>query len=339
MDFNQDQNDDVVFYPFCPGIPWELDNRIIIKKPPTVDMEKIFHLKHICVLCPGYLIEALMLPIVKNSFERYNLKVERWIFPKYYEKFLSYFGIKTCTTKNSDIFSEHNRINKAVISYPSPFFMDRQDNIYYNILFNYGDCIDYVGNGVDRNYEPFYDQILKNLCLYSYNFCSLSIGKEHLRKICFNFLSKYGIYLNKPIVVIDNCNLSYKLSDGRVMISRCFSDNEIKCIGASLASKKYNCLVLSETSNVGYFYNNVYNLPAWKDLDFDVLISLLSCSSYLYSSDPNIYISAAMVGCGNIFAGGNFDSGWSLNDLKLLFTSRWIEKDEFDYNDLINFIR
>lgn len=334
--------DDVVFYPFSPGIPWQTENGIVKPIVSKSVWEKIISTKNAYVLCPGFLVEILLLILFDNTLKRNGINIKSYIVPKKYNSILKHFKMKTKSAEESeDLFIEFERLREAVEAFPVPIFMDRKDNIYFNSLFNYGETFDAHANlQDDRNSEPFWKQLLNNTCCYPYDnnfqWFDKNILKKHSRKI----FTKFGIDHTKPYILIDNSYISYNTADMRASIAKTFAPHQLKSLGATFGYKQYQCIVSSNRKEQhGYFINNTRVIPSWYDMDlFDWLV-LMSLSSGIYSSDPSVYLSAALLGCERIFAGGNYDFGWELKDAADITTSeksrKWIQKDEFSTGDIV----
>ena len=334
---------EVVFYPFSPGIPWKTENEIVQPIISKSVWENIVSTKKVHVLCPGFAVEALLLPLFNKTLQKNGIEVHRWIVPNKYNDILKYFKINTeADGKNKDLFMEFNRLKKAVESFPSPIFMDREDNLYFNCLFNYGETYSSKSKHVGRNNDSFWKQMLKNTCCFPYENSFQWLDKKVLKNYTSDTFKKFNIDFSKPFIVIDNNYISYNTADSRASIAKVLLPHQLNAIGATLGYKKYQCIVSSNNkSKQGYFANNVKFIPSWYDLNLFDWFALISLSSGIYSSDPNVYLAAALIGCENIFAGGcNHDFGWEFADVVEIADCRgkkrrWTQMDNFETTDII----
>jgi hypothetical protein len=333
------QDNDVVFFHFSPGIPWRTEQHCVKPILSREIWKEIVIRNPINVICPGYFLEAVMLPMFNKVLKHYGATVSRWITPSYYSDFLSIFGIKNSTVDDTNsVFSEFSRLITTALDYPSPIFMDRENNVYFNTLFNYGEVVDTKAKFIDRDYTPFWKQFLRNTCSYPYELAYPSFDKDELRIRLSKLFQKYGIATDKPYVIIDNNSYPYRTADGRTIIPRALEPYNIRSIGSSFFHKKYQVIVLN-SDVVNYGVSNVFRLPCWFSINSANLFALLVHANGIYSSDPNIYLTGALVGCSKIFAGSNFDDGFRLQDVgDITFQrgiKRWVEEDEFDVADVM----
>lgn len=333
--------DDVVFYPFSPGIPWQTEGGIIKPIITKAVWNKIVSTKKAYVLCPGFLIEILLLILFDSTLKRNGINIESYIVPKKYNSILKHFKMKIKSAEeNDDLFIEFERLREAVEAFPAPIFMDRKNNIYFNSLFNYGETFNANANLQDRNNESFWKQMLKNTCCFPYDNNFQWFDKDVLKSLSKKVFNKFKIDSTKPYILIDNNYISYNTADMRASIAKTLASYQLKSIGATLGYKQYQCVVSSNKKEQhGYFVNNTRIIPSWYNMDlFDWLV-LVSLSSGIYSSDPNIYLSAAILGCEKIFAGGNYDFGWELKDAFDIAGSskkrKWTQKDDFSTSDIV----
>ena len=89
-----------------------------------------------------------------------------------------------------------------------------------------------------------------------------------------------------------------------------------------------------------YNTGNVFCLPESFSINSADLFALLLYADGIYSFDPSIYLSGALLGCSRIFAGGNFEKGFSLKDLQDITIKNnankyWVEKDCFELSDIM----
>jgi len=339
---NTELDSDVVFYPFSPGIPWNAKSGII---EPYISHDiwlELIKPKECNVVCPGFFLEVLLLPLFSKVLERHSVKVDKWIVPSYYNDFLNLFGITTASSvsgRSITVFTEFDRLFRTVRDYPAPVFMDRMGKVYFNCLFNYGEKVDPNGDFVDRDYEPFWRQVLKNTCCHPYEISFPTVERDFLRTVLEKLLVRYGADPDKPYFIVDNMVRSYRTADYRVAIDEQLTLPNVNTLGSVLSSYKHQCVVMADGVQQ-YKMHNVFSLPPWYKMSSLEFFALLLFAGGIYSSDPNVYMSGAILGCSRIVAVGNFDSGWELKDALEISCAvdkrrKWQQRDDFDLNSVL----
>lgn len=93
-----------------------------------------------------------------------------------------------------------NLINEEqVIKYPSPIFLDKNNNTYFNCLNNYTKSFGYNGKFRNENYKALSKHLFKNLCL-DWNINYIPQLRNIKDSIEFDKYKKFNI--NKPFVLI-----------------------------------------------------------------------------------------------------------------------------------------
>lgn len=271
--------------------------------------------KNINILCPGNLLEAIVASNAHTVLERNGLKIDKWICPIYYQKALKLFGINAKIDSDSkDTFNEFYRLLDAVESYPTPVFFDKDKNVYFNMMYNYGIKYSTSGYKLGKNEEPFWKQILNNLCCY-YPKALNKIDLYEAKSICNKYLKQYDLSSDNKYVLIDVAGLFGIQANRRTINSTLIFPPQMKKILETLKSKGIEGIVISNVplpfSGIGI--NKV--IPSWNLIDSDILISLLACSYGIISSDQNLYLLGAMMEVKNIICLDDMVKGWSFNDL------------------------
>jgi len=332
---------EVRFYKFCPGIPWKVKNKVLVPSVNRDIWKELIITKPTTAICPGYFFEALFVPLFQKVLNQYGVKIQRWIIPSYYTDLLKLFNIKNETIdERKDFFKEFVRVYRTIHLFPSPIFMDRENNLYFNMLHNYGVTRCVNGKYLDRNYDNCWKQILKNTCSYPYEMAYPFFDHELLKIQLKKFFEQKNIDIDKPYVILDNSNISYKSADERAIIPNCLSNHQIRAMGMTLWQNKKQLLVMGE--NVNYGVGNIFSIPNWFSVNSADLFALLLYADGICSYDPNIYLSGALLGCSRIFASGNFDDGFRLKDLQDITLKKgikyWVEADSFELSDIMKVI-
>lgn len=303
-----------VQFPFSPNIHWQLKKGIIIPALSRDVFSRILEeAKNVNVLCPGYLLESIIASITNDIFINSDIKVKKWIMPNHYSKLSRFFGLNY-KGSSGDIFSEYRRLREAVNSYPCPIFMDGDNNIYFNLLFNYGKRVSYRNHKTKDNNESFWKQIINNTCLSdNYNFKYFDID---LSGHCKTFLSKYNI---KDFILLDNSNIFGIAANGMVINNTFIFPNKAKEIANMLSNYNIQCIIMTDNKE-NYNGYNLLAIDPWNNLDILDLASLINYSKITISSDPNIYLSAPLLNCKKVICSGEMIPGWTFGDLDGLCT-------------------
>jgi hypothetical protein len=143
------------FFPFSPGVPWKIDGKkcIIpeinkeiwdsIVKPETI----------INIVCYGDFVCSMFSLSFIEAMKRNNRNnVIRWIGNDHYSFLINYHGL----AKPSHI----TRIDLK--KYPVPLFMDKEKNVYINVMHNCFHKYNYWGTDYQKQDGPIFEQMFKN---------------------------------------------------------------------------------------------------------------------------------------------------------------------------------
>ena len=266
---------------------------------------------------PGHLLEVLTALMAPRILKDHGININKWIVPGYYDSLLKYFNIKTLhANNNNSLTEEYKRMFKATKSYPVPIFFNGGNDIYINLLNNYG--FNRLNNGnrrKERLTTPFWKQLLCNTCCSSFTSCIFpKFGLEELNILKNQFFQSKELNVNKYIL-IDNTTSISMLSDFRPLNHKLFNDCEIQPLALRLKKDNIKCIVMTnDTSN--HNVDNTCYVDPWDKIDSLKLISLLLNAECIISSDPNIYLSAAMLGCKKIISlETTAPKGWNFIDV------------------------
>jgi len=299
-------------YPFSPNVPWELNEGIVVPTLHRDIFERIkSQAKDFYVICPGYLLEALVASRANDIFINSGIKIKKWIMPSIYSDALSVFNFKYKGTIGN-IFSEYSRLKEAIDAYPTPIFMDGDNNVYFNLLCNYGKRINYQNNSAPNNEEPFWKQILNNTLMFNnYRYKEFEFD---LLDTCNTFLGNNSIDPNKRFILVDNSNIFGIPAHGMQINNKFIFPEQARNIAGYLYSKGIQC-VLMTNDRKNYYGRNLFTIDTWNKLKMLDLLALLNNTHGVISSDPNIFLSAPIMGCRNVICSDEPTKGWLLEDL------------------------
>lgn len=324
-------------YLFSKTIPWQLKKNIVI---PGISREIFERVKNeankFYAICPGYLLESIIAVSANDIFIRSGIEIEKWIMPKCYSKVLKYYNLNY-KGSNGDMFLEYKRLIKAVKAYPVPIFMDKDNNVYFNLLFNYGARVNCKNIKVSNNVVPFWKQLLNNTCLME-NYEQRNFNIEFEDKIN-KFLAKDSIDPYKNFVLIDNSNLFGTTANGLKIKNNFMFLEQVRDIAECLYKKNIQCVIMTNNKKE-YFGRNVFTINSWNKINFVILLSLLQKAYTVVSSDPNIYLTAAIVGCERIIT-NDACPGWTFDDLNGFcgVSENWINKEGLTTQDIIKILQ
>lgn len=317
-----------IYYPFTFKIPWEVNKNVLVPKISKTFWNKYVKNNPINIVCAGYMLEVIICASIYKLFINNNLKPNKWILPSYYNSALNLFEIKIDNrTDTSNVLMERDSINEIAKSYISPIFFDGDNNVYYNLLFNYGNIVSINNVYKCRNEMPFWKQIINNLCFGNVNFKINKFDYRKAKQICYSYLESIGIKYEEKFAIIDNSNIIAETADGREVEQILFFPIQIKQIVDNLKKRKIKALVMTNNAD-SYKCIGINNIiPSWNMIDSGQFISLLSCADTIISSDQNLYLLGAILGVENIISLDKKCKGWSFDDIedvKLLdINSNW----------------
>ena len=305
-----------IFFPFSLDIPWKAKGYAIIPSISKDIWNKYIKNKPISIVCPGYLLEAIVC-----SFAYYilNKKVDRWIIPAYYAKALELFGISCNIESDDNIFKEYDRLIEINKTYPSPIFFDKNKSVYFNMYKDYGNKITPTNKKRGRNSDPFWKQLLDNLCIENYeqHLSLRNFNYEKAGHICYKFLEKFGIAKNDKYYIIDATNLFCITADHREIESRIIFPIQIKEIVDNLKKQNIKCIVMADEVDQ-YKALGIYNvISSWNTISSDIVVSLITNAYGLISQDQNMYLLAMMFGVNNVICIGEEAEGWGIKDAEI----------------------
>ena len=307
----------ILYFQFCPNVPWKFITKII---SPVVSREvwvnHILESRRAYILMPGYLLEVLTTLMAPKVLKENGITISKWIVPGYYDSLLKYFNIKTLHANNDNTLAEeYKRMFKATKSYPVPIFFNGGNDIYFNLLNNYG--FNRKNNRNKRKERlpiPFWKQLLCNTCCNNFRAAIFpKFGLEELVISKNQFFQSKGLNVGKYLLIDNTISISM-LSDFRPLNHKLMNEYEIQDLSLKLKKCNTKCIVMTNESI--HNTDNVCYINPWDKIDSLQLVSLLLNAECIISSDPNIYLSAALLGCKKII---NLDTtapkGWNFEDV------------------------
>lgn len=144
------------YFPFCPRIPWKIKNGIyVMPELSGVSWEKANEDRKPIVVCHGGLFEAF----ASLAFlEMYN-----FISPATPMQWSGSERFYPLLAANK-LARPHPHVDAVTLQrFPLPVFMDRQEGLYYNCLYNYLEAKPYYGGKAKKRWEPVLKQLLNNM--------------------------------------------------------------------------------------------------------------------------------------------------------------------------------
>lgn len=331
MDYNN--NTQIVNFIFSPDIPWKITDKVV---EPIVSKDiwnNNVKNKNATIVMPGHFLEVLTSLMAVRILKDNGVNATTFITPAYYTDLLKFFSIKVnCGRKKEPIIKEYDRLMEPVNSYPVPIFLNGNDDIYFNLLNNYGgNRKDIKGKKFPMVDKPYWKQILCNTCSNYSNPIFPLINKEDLFKSKLDLFKDKGI--NSKYILLDNSNVFQKTSDNRKVNSKKFDQAEINDLANNFAKHKIKCVIMSNENKI--YVNNMLVIPSWDNINSLQLLSLLLNAECIISSDQNICLSAALIGCKKIVYLDNPIKGWRFEDLPIVNKDNMWITPNFYSNDFV----
>lgn len=181
--------------PYTQDIIWNLDHKQKIKinsLEPYMDIIKNNNNIH-NVICYGGLLENYISLYLLSYLKRQNKKIN---FIGHYE-FNNFIKKITGSSLNSYL------LNKQVIdNYPSPIFFDKDNNIYYNILYNLYNEINYAGIDIGEHKKCIL-KVINNNIIYKNIFDNpIDISNLLFSKHYLNWKNSNKNLLKIPYIIV-----------------------------------------------------------------------------------------------------------------------------------------
>lgn len=218
-------------FPFAPKILWTLNSGKYVK--PTLQKNIIDNAvknKSIVVVSFGNIFESFFSFTYLELFDKIYLNNFYWAGDPKFLPLLKANGL-------ADYFSiiKEKHLNK----FTTPIFLDRNDRVYFNSLYNYRDVKSFYNTEGYHCNKPVCKQIFSNSC-FSWN-------ENYIPQLRYNFKSKFDTSKKYILVMPDET---------------IYSDNKISCLNFNLteiltlsnliAQKNIKTIILAENPNNWY---------------------------------------------------------------------------------------
>ena len=313
----KDKSFSVKFFPFAPKVPWKLNYGLYVV--PEINYETwqtiISPAETISVVTDHTscgLIEAYFSLSYLEFINKANLgKKLLWAGNDKFNKLLWMNGL----AKPSDKSFTKELLKK----YPTPIFLDKKHNIYFNFLNNYIDVYNYCGNFAYVDNKPLLRQMWRNLAIAGVmddmfipqlRSFRISAGVE-------KWVKENNFYINKPYVCIfPDLNSGFSVHGGRMLN---WNVQQVRAFSAMLRQAGYSTIIF--TNNVRFFTGeNV----APMDLDF-ILYFLLKSKAVL-SEEVDFLLLSMMLSNAKVIALKKKDHTDILQNAQFLNRSNVIDR-------------
>ena len=267
---------EIKYFPYCKGIGWKFTSTIKPKLDGDSWNRAIFDRIPI-IVCFGGLYEYYLSLSYAEALNK--ILPSKYIYINGDEKFNVLF-------KLNGICSSQNLITPELIkNYPIPLFFDEENNIYFNVLYNYLNYHDLTGKIIFKNKNSISKQIFINSCLdWNINYTpQLRNLIEPLEFTKWKETKKFNI--DKPFVLIlpDSTDLSmhsvsmldWSIAQVKSFVAMC-SGSGINSVIITKNSGKYtgiNSLVIPPNIEQILYLIQKCNVILSNEIDF-LLISL-----------------------------------------------------------------
>jgi len=264
----------IKYFPFCPGIPWETKFGKIVPQITSENWDDHIKDKPKTILAHGGLLEAFWsLSIAKAIKNIEPLLNPSWSGPEVF--------------KNLILAAEglpFKSVPDVGDKYPTPIFMDKERNIYFNALNNYTKTNTYKLQS-KKNNKPLLQQLFTNSLL--------PWDKKYIPKLNkFNY-DKYNKWC-KSISFFDN--KKFILIIDKTIYSQhsinCLNLDNKKIINLAGLMRRFGIEILYCSSKKIYNNQLIHMVP---ENDLDILIPLIEKSWMILSSDIDYLLLAMMI--------------------------------------------
>jgi hypothetical protein len=145
----------IKYFPFSPGIGWKIKNGKYVVPEINLDVwKKIVDDKKITIVAYGGFLESY--------FSLCYLEILNYLIPNNKIQWCGNTFFNTLVHLNGIATININCPQSLLSRYPTPIFMDRDKNIYFNCLNNYQIVKPYYGGFGYKDKSPIVKQILRN---------------------------------------------------------------------------------------------------------------------------------------------------------------------------------
>lgn len=298
-------NESYKIFPFAPGIKWKVDKGKYIKNP-SINYEnwtRISENKNIVVLAYGGLIESFF---SLSFIEAYGqLEPHRKFFWAGDSRFVPLVHYqKKALIKNVPNISSR---------FPTPIFLDAENNIYFNCLNNYLNVKSISGRNSYFDKRLIFKQIFAN-AMINWD------GRRYIPKLnvvnneFYNKWSKLNrFYDNKNFILLFDGGRDFSLHNTDPLGWDVFN---IRQFISMLQRSNMNAVVVTDRPSI---YNglNVYVAG----FDIDIILHLLTKASVVLSSTIDFLLLALCIGDAHLFCRKKVDKWVNINKSAEYFAS------------------
>lgn len=147
----------IKYFPFSPGVPWKIKSgKYIVPQISNAIWAKSIESRDPIIVSNGGLLEAYFsLVILEMLNTTFINKKKYWIGDV---KFKNLIGINNLASTIDDQKIDNNMLS----SYPVPMFMDKMNNIYFNVMCSYIKHNSFTETNNHKNYRPLAEQLINN---------------------------------------------------------------------------------------------------------------------------------------------------------------------------------
>lgn len=226
----------IKYFPFSPGVPWKINNgKYITPHISNAVWAKSVESKDPIIVSNGGLLEAYFsLVILEMLNSTFINKKKYWAGNIKFKNLININGLASTIDTKID--------NDILLSFPVPMFMDKINNIYFNVMCSYIEHNSFTKTNKYKNYKPLVKQLIDNSTqTWNYNFSPKMRNWGTIPNEISNWCKINKFNLSKPFILImlDHTNSIHDKS--------ClgWSDIEIKALSGMLIPYGIQTLVFS----------------------------------------------------------------------------------------------
>lgn len=271
----------IKYFPFTPGLPWKMCNKFVCPRMPMSLLLPRLENKNVTAIAYGGLFETFCsLYILETINELSPSSNLYWEGDLKYKDIINYNGLAKISKNimGKDIY----------LKYPTPMFLDNDNNCYFNCLYNYKKMISYDLINIKANINPMIKQLVNNN-LIGYN--DKYIPKLRLLNNCKKeletkmMLSK--ISLDKFFVLIFPEHSKFTIHNKDCLK---WNASKVKSLVSLLKQNNIQSIIMTDYPGKYYEFSNV--LP----MRFDYILYLLNKANVVISSDIDYLLIGIMYG-------------------------------------------
>lgn len=270
--------------PYCPGIPWNINDQEVIIKKLNGDPGALLT-KDLNIVCHGGLLESF--------FSTFAIEYLNFKYPS---KKILWHGsaeFKDIIDRQGIAFYSGDITKEIADSYPIHFFKDRDNNTYFNFLDNYLEYHTYLGKKIKKNKLNFIDTLNKNFMLHNLIDHKMTIRTESKDLEFKSWCKLNKNVINKPYVLIlpDRLTSSMHHLD---FIN--LSAMELRALSSILNSKGIQLIIMSDDHSK--YYGNFKFIK----YSFERFLSLAKNAKTVLSRQPDFSLISLLMFKSNTYS-------------------------------------